>query len=181
MKLNERISNKIHNVVTGDDRKRVILAPVVGSIFAIVTSLFVIIPVYIESYLNIPKLFLFPINFILGALLFLIGVFLMLWSTWFFFIDKRTPVPVNPPQKLITGGPYRYMRNPMHTGMFLIMFAFGFYYNSLLAILFFIPLYIIIDIWYFKNVEEPELEKRFGRDYVDYKIRVPMFFPWQKR
>lgn len=181
MKLNERISGKIYNIATGSDKKRVILAPIVGSIFAIITALFVIIPVNAESYFNIPAVVIFPFNIILGLLLSLVGTFLMLWSCWYFFAGKRTPVPVNPPKNLITRGPYKYMRNPMHTGMFLVMFAFGFYYDSLLSVFLFTPLYIFIYIWYFKNVEEPELEKRLGKDYIEYKQKVPMFFPWGRK
>ncbi len=26
-------------------------------------------------------------------------------------------------------------------------------------------------------IEEPELEKRFGKEYLEYKKRVPMFIP----
>jgi len=32
-----------------------------------------------------------------------------------------------------------------------------------------------------KMVEEPELEKRFGKEYLEYKKRVPMFIPWFKK
>jgi protein-S-isoprenylcysteine O-methyltransferase Ste14 len=35
-------------------------------------------------------------------------------------------------------------------------------------------------VWELKAIEEPELEKRLGKDYVEYKKRVPMFFPWMK-
>jgi protein-S-isoprenylcysteine O-methyltransferase Ste14 len=32
-------------------------------------------------------------------------------------------------------------------------------------------------VWELKAVEERELEKRLGKDYVEYKKRVPMFIP----
>jgi protein-S-isoprenylcysteine O-methyltransferase Ste14 len=32
-----------------------------------------------------------------------------------------------------------------------------------------------------KYIEEPELEKRLGKDYIEYKKRVPRFFPKIKR
>jgi protein-S-isoprenylcysteine O-methyltransferase Ste14 len=28
-----------------------------------------------------------------------------------------------------------------------------------------------------KYIEEPELEKRLGKDYLEYKIKVPRFIP----
>jgi protein-S-isoprenylcysteine O-methyltransferase Ste14 len=32
-----------------------------------------------------------------------------------------------------------------------------------------------------QRVEEPELELRFGKEYLEYKKRVPMFIPGLKR
>jgi protein-S-isoprenylcysteine O-methyltransferase Ste14 len=177
MGFSQRIINKINSAATGSERKKSVLAPVIGSIFAVVTAMFVVLPVNIEDYFSLPELLIPPLNLIFGILFFIPGILLMLWATWLFFAGKRTPVPVNPPDKLITNGPYRFMRNPMHSGMFMVMFAFGFYHDSILAIFIFIPLYIYLDVWYFKNVEEPELEKRLGADYIEYKKKVPMFFP----
>jgi len=41
----------------------------------------------------------------------------------------------------------------------------------------FTPLYILINVWELKQIEEPELVKRFGDEYIDYRSRTPMFFP----
>ena len=90
---------------------------------------------------------------------------------------KGSPVPLNPPPKLVTHGPFAYSRNPMTAGLFLIMFGFGFYYGSIISILIFTPLYIYIHARELKSIEEPELEKRLGAEYLEYKNRVPMFFP----
>jgi len=38
-------------------------------------------------------------------------------------------------------------------------------------------LFIIVHVVYLKFVEEKELEKKFGQAYIDYKKKVPMFFP----
>ncbi len=39
------------------------------------------------------------------------------------------------------------------------------------------PLFIVINVWELEKVEEPELMKRLGKDYAEYRARVPMFFP----
>jgi len=31
-----------------------------------------------------------------------------------------------------------------------------------------------------KAIEEPELEKRLGKKYLEYKKKMPMFIPWLK-
>ena len=38
-------------------------------------------------------------------------------------------------------------------------------------------LFILVNVWELKEIEEPELVKRFGDEYVEYRRRTPMFFP----
>lgn len=102
---------------------------------------------------------------------------LSLACVFYFLKEKGTPVPLCPPYTLITKGPYKYVRNPMLVGLFIQLFGYGLFFNSLS--LFFIVAPVIILFCYFelKLIEEPELEKRFGKEYSDYKKNVPMFIP----
>lgn len=34
-----------------------------------------------------------------------------------------------------------------------------------------------INVWELKNIEEPELIKRLGEDYIEYRKQTPMFIP----
>jgi protein-S-isoprenylcysteine O-methyltransferase Ste14 len=181
MGIIEGAIKKIYAISTGNPLKKVILTPIVGGSFAVATALFIIIPIQIEKVYNIPAFWNAPVNYIIGLPLIILGALLMLWTSLIFFFKHGTPVPVNPPPKLITTGPYTFSRNPMHGGMILLMFGFGFYYCSLLAVFIFIPLYILIDTWILRNIEEPELAKRLGDEYVKYKERTPMFLGWKKR
>ncbi|HEY3251175.1 MAG TPA: isoprenylcysteine carboxylmethyltransferase family protein [Ignavibacteria bacterium] len=178
MNISEKIVNKIHGISTGDNTKRVVLTPIVGGIFTIVTTLFIIIPFWIDKFFNLPLLPYSAFSHDVSLALITFGIILMIWTNAYFIINLRTPVPVNPPERLITKGPYSYIRNPMHLGLFILMFGIGFYNGSILSLLIFTPLYILIDIKILKTIEEPELEKRLGEDYLEYKKRVPMFFPW---
>jgi protein-S-isoprenylcysteine O-methyltransferase Ste14 len=119
-----------------------------------------------------------PVNLILSIPLLSLGIWLWLWLALIFFHSKGTPVPLSPPPKLIVTGPYAYSRNPMLSGLFLILFGIGFLFQSLSLIVIFTPLFIGITFLEFKMIEEPELEKRFGTSYVEYKKKVPMFFPY---
>jgi len=38
-------------------------------------------------------------------------------------------------------------------------------------------MFIIFNVLELKLVEEPELERRFGESYIEYRRRVPMFIP----
>jgi len=164
MEFNEKIINKISGIATGGRKKSIILTPIVGGIFTIVTILFLLVPLWLDAFLHL-------------VVLITAGIFLMTWSMIYFVKGKRSPVPINPPVKLIDKGPYAFSRNPMHGGMFILMFGIGLMNGSLLSVVIFTPLYIFIDVAMLKKIEEPELEKRLGKDYLDYKKRTPMFFP----
>ena len=101
----------------------------------------------------------------------------MLWSILHFIKVKGTPVPFNPPPKLVTTGPYAYIRNPMLSGVFILLFGFGVLFNSISLVFIFTPLFILFNYVELKAIEEPELEKRLGENYLKYKKRIPMFIP----
>jgi protein-S-isoprenylcysteine O-methyltransferase Ste14 len=69
----------------------------------------------------------------------------------------------------------------MLTGIFMQLFGLGVTLGSISLIFLFTPLFIIINFWELKKVEEPELVNRLGEEYVEYKKRVPMFFSYYKK
>jgi protein-S-isoprenylcysteine O-methyltransferase Ste14 len=99
------------------------------------------------------------------------------WSVLNFHKVKGTPVPFNPPPRLVTTGPYAYVRNPMLSGVFVLLFGLGILFGSVCVIFIFTPLFILVNVWELKAIEEPELVKRLGDEYVEYRKRTPMFFP----
>ncbi|UCF62664.1 MAG: isoprenylcysteine carboxylmethyltransferase family protein, partial [bacterium] len=105
------------------------------------------------------------------------GIALTSWSAFHFLKVKGTPVPFNPPPKLVRTGPYGYIRNPMLTGVFLILVGLGFFINSFSLVLFFTPLFVLINVWELKRIEEPELIRRLGEEYIKYRRETPMFLP----
>jgi protein-S-isoprenylcysteine O-methyltransferase Ste14 len=95
-------------------------------------------------------------------------------------IGKGTPLYTHPTRKLVISGPYRYTRNPMAFGRFLVylsLAAAGFSPVMLaLSVLFYLP----FSLWYFKKYEEPELTERFGDEYLAYQRSTPLFLPMLK-
>jgi len=81
---------------------------------------------------------------------------------------------------LVTEGPYRYTRNPMILGYTLILAAVGVIVGSPAAALIVPPATLIGEAVWIKRVEEPRLERRFGRAYLEYKRRVPFLIPIPK-
>ncbi|TMW70107.1 methyltransferase family protein [Alteribacter natronophilus] len=89
---------------------------------------------------------------------------------------KGTLAPWDAPRKLVVSGPYRYTRNPMISGVIFILLG-----ESLLAGSFWLAgwfvLFSTVNYTYFVIGEEPELEKKFGEEYREYKRRVPRLIP----
>ncbi len=179
--MSQAMIDNIYSIATGNSKKRMLLTPVGALVFVIVTGAFVIVPLLLEKPLGIPRVMFEPWNLIISLPFIVIGLFYTIWSLLFFFKSKGTPVPFNPPPQLIITGPYKHSRNPMTAGLFLAMFGFGIYLGSILLAFVFTPLYALMHIRQLKKIEEPELEKRLGAGYIEYKKKVPMFFPWGKR
>lgn len=154
-----------------------ILTPV-GLLFFLGTiTLLVVLAPWIDRLCGFPKLFGSLSSRVVSVAVLAIGLFLVLWSNLHFLRVKGTPVPFNPPPKLVTTGPYALARNPMVTGVVLVVLGLGLFYGSITLVFIFTPLVVAVSVFELKIIEEPELEKRLGKEYVEYKSKVPMFFP----
>lgn len=106
-----------------------------------------------------------------------VGLALSAWTaTLFMKFGRGTPAPWDPPKKLVVRGPYRYVRNPMITGVLLILFAEALLVQSW-PIAIWMIVFFIGNAIYFPLVEERGLERRFGDEYRDYKTHVPRWIP----
>ena len=45
---------------------------------------------------------------------------------------------------------------------------------------FFTPLYVLVNMWELKEIEEPELVRRLGDEYIEYRRKTPMFIPGRR-
>ncbi|HUT71308.1 MAG TPA: isoprenylcysteine carboxylmethyltransferase family protein [Desulfatiglandales bacterium] len=109
-----------------------------------------------------------------------VGLVLCAWSaTLFMKFGAGTPAPWHPPKKLVVRGPYRYIRNPMITGVLLILLAEAVLLQSW-PIAIWMMVFFIGNPIYFPLIEEKGLEKRFGNEYRNYKAHVPRWIPHLK-
>lgn len=120
---------------------------------------------------------LLPVRLSVGIVLLVIGVPMVFWTITRFLRTKGTPIPFNPPAKLVVNGLYRIVRNPMHLGWTVTLVGLALLMQSFTLLVIFIPLFILVHVVYLKSIEEKELEKKFGQAYLDYRRRVPMFIP----
>ena len=169
--------NFLHRAATGTKKTRALLTPLGLTIFGLFTALFVIAAIFVDRMLELPPLLPENARLPVSIPMIAVGLAVTAWSAFHFLKVRGTPVPFNPPPKVVRTGPYRYARNPMLIGVFLFLFGMGFIVNSVSLVCFFTPLYMLINVWELKKIEEPELIKRLGTEYIEYRSHTPMFIP----
>ena len=80
-----------------------------------------------------------------------------------------------PPRRIVSEGPYKYLRNPMYLGHLIFMVGLAVTFYSLLAVV----LFAFHAVWFHRRVlqDEQHLEEIFGAQYTDYKARVKRWIP----
>lgn len=87
-----------------------------------------------------------------------------------------TLAPWDPPRTLVVRGPYRYVRNPMISGVLLVLLGEALVLRSRAHFLW-AGTFFAINAVYIPLLEEPDLEQRFGEAYREYCRHVPRLFP----
>ena len=114
---------------------------------------------------------------LLGAATLLAGLALFVWSLYYCATRGRgTLAPWDPPRALVVGGPYRFVRNPMISGVIFVVCGEALLLLSLPQAIW-AATFIVINIVYIRLVEEPSLETRFGVAYREYTRHVRRFVP----
>ncbi len=177
MSLGDKYAEFVYRVATTRSRLKIIITPI-GIIFWFgLSALFIFASLWIDKLFSTQLFIPQPINVFISVSLLVIGATLSLGTVYNFIKARGSPVPLNPPKELIITGLNSWIRNPMLLGWFIMLFGMGILLNSISLILIFTPLFIFINILYLKAVEEKEMEKKFGEQYLKYKESVPMFIP----
>lgn len=107
----------------------------------------------------------------------LIGLVVLLWCFWDFLAKgKGTPAPIDPPKELVVSGLYKYVRNPMYDGVLLVIFGHFLWFGYLGILGYGFVVWIAFNL-FVRLYEEPNLRKRFGTAYDDYRMSVPRWIP----
>lgn len=97
---------------------------------------------------------------------------LIVLAAWLRFRRAGTPVePWRTSTTLVTDGIYGWTRNPMYLAMVLFYLAIALAVDSLVTILFLMPLLVLLHYGVIRR-EERYLERKFGESYRIYKQRV---------
>jgi len=89
---------------------------------------------------------------------------------------RGTPIPFDPPRKLVTSGPYAYVSNPMQLAAALVMLAWG-----IILLSPWIALGGVMSVAYSLGLAEPDeqsdLNARFGRPWRAYRKHIRAWIP----
>ncbi len=89
---------------------------------------------------------------------------------------RGTLAPWDPPRRLVVSGVYRHVRNPMISGVFLVLVGESLLFASA-AITLWTAGFAVANAVYMPLVEEPALRRRFGEEYATYARHVPRWVP----
>jgi len=177
MGIRERLINFVYSKATTPGPDRRMLTSIAPLLFLSLIIFVIFIAILLDQLLGLPEIFVPPLNIIIAIPFLALGSLLWMWSLLHFFKSKGTPVPFNPPPKLVNSGPYAHVRNPMVSGVVITIFGVGVLLKSISLAFIFTPVLFAFIYIELKAIEEPELELRLGEGYREYRKRVPMFFP----
>ena len=158
------------------ERIRHAAAPFLGAIFLI--TLLGVIPANLVN-LNMRwglLTFAGPLFEALGIFLMMAGATTFVYcSKLFLRVGKGTPVPTDPPTKLVVSGLYLYSRNPIYIGYVVFLCGESFFLGQAVLLLYaaatFLGAHVAVVL-----LEEPPLRMKFGDAYLEYAKQVPRWF-----
>jgi protein-S-isoprenylcysteine O-methyltransferase Ste14 len=121
--------------------------------------------------------FAWPPLQVLGALLIVAGAGALVHAFVRFVVEGiGTPAPVAPTERLVVGGLYRYVRNPMYVAVATTIIGQALVLGrpGLLA---YGALFMAVVAAFVRFYEEPTLAERFGDEYAEYRQAVPGWHP----
>jgi protein-S-isoprenylcysteine O-methyltransferase Ste14 len=95
---------------------------------------------------------------------------------------RGTPAPVAPTERLVVGGLYRYVRNPMYLAVAATIVGQALIFGRF-ELLVYAVVFLLTTAAFVRLYEEPTLHERYGAEYEEYRRAVPGWWPrrrpWQ--
>jgi protein-S-isoprenylcysteine O-methyltransferase Ste14 len=112
-----------------------------------------------------------------GALLFTIGAGVGFQGVAHFVLEGRgTPLPIAPPERLVLGGLYRHVRNPMYLGVISMIVGQALLLGRPVLFAYAGTFWLVVAV-FVRLFEEPTLSRRFGDEYAAYRQAVRAWWP----
>jgi protein-S-isoprenylcysteine O-methyltransferase Ste14 len=120
---------------------------------------------------------------VLGSALLAVAIVVLIRNFIRFVVEGRgTPSPVLQTERLVVGGDYRFVRNPMYLAVIAAILGQAMIFGSFALLIYALAVWVMMASfvrWY----EEPLLQNRYGEEYGRYRLGVrawvPRLHPWQ--
>jgi protein-S-isoprenylcysteine O-methyltransferase Ste14 len=119
---------------------------------------------FADSFLSLD--FQFPFATVSAIICFLLGPVIMAWAQYTSWKCKKNGCD----ERYFHHGPYRYMRNPTHLGLLILITGYTLVSGSVIFFLVSLLGYLISNIFFKKY--ESILQDTYGADYETYKASV---------
>lgn len=114
---------------------------------------------------------------VIGAVLLVAGLIVLIQAFVRFVVEGLgTPAPIAAPDRLVVGGTYRFVRNPMYVALLAAVVGQALLLGQPRLLLYAVIIWLVAAV-FVRIYEEPTLARRFGRDYEVYRRAVPAWLP----
>jgi protein-S-isoprenylcysteine O-methyltransferase Ste14 len=114
---------------------------------------------------------------VLSALLLVAGAIVLVDAFVRFVVEGiGTPAPVAPTQRLVVGGLYRHVRNPMYLAVGATIVGQALLLGRPILLLYAVAFAVVVLV-FVRGYEEPTLAQQFGAEYEEYRRAVPGWRP----
>ena len=114
---------------------------------------------------------------VVGAFLLLAGAIVLVHAFARFVVEGAgTPAPIAPPEHLVVGGLYRYVRNPMYLAILAVIVGQGLVLSQSVLFLYAAAVAAAV-VTFVYGYEQPVLARTFGAEYQAYCRAVPAWRP----
>jgi protein-S-isoprenylcysteine O-methyltransferase Ste14 len=112
-----------------------------------------------------------PFGSVIGGALALLGLAIMLGAALQLLAGRTTVIPGRDPSRMMTGGLYRFSRNPIYLADAILLAGLFVYWGALIALPL-VALFMLLISKRFIADEETRLERLFGEEWQAYKSRT---------
>lgn len=149
----------------------------VGSLLFLVVApgtVCVLVPWWITGWQRTPG---GPLRIVPGWVLVVAGAAVLLQAFLRFVVEGLgTPAPIAETDRLVVGGLYRWVRNPMYVAVLTLLAGEVLVLGSW-PLLVYAAVVALAQAAFVHGYEEPRLLERFGDDYRRYRESVPAWLP----
>jgi protein-S-isoprenylcysteine O-methyltransferase Ste14 len=159
-----------------DAERRALLGTIVFTL-TIPGTVIVLVPYLLTGWnLRPPFLGIEATRSLGGALIVLAAPLFFRFLAGFVREGHGTPAPIAPPQHLVVGGPFRWVRNPGYVAVVSLVVGQALLFGSRAVLAWAAFLAVAFHV-FVVLYEEPTLRRQFGEEYEAYCREVPRWLP----